>query len=100
MSSTDDPSLQEKGISSTSTTVLNPAVYWILFFVSLLTIILGVFSISGVLIDTTNTERLNYLDGLLVGLLLVAGGFVLLFGAIIMRKWTPPPVPEIENDSL
>ncbi|MHA1976863.1 MAG: hypothetical protein ACW98F_02780 [Candidatus Hodarchaeales archaeon] len=100
MNSSDDPSLQEKDISSTSNAVLGSVLYWILFFGSLLPIILGVFSIAGVIIDATQTARVNYFDGLLVGFLLVAGGFILLLGTIIMRNWTPPPFPETDTDSL
>ncbi|MHA2387159.1 MAG: hypothetical protein ACXACW_00400, partial [Candidatus Hodarchaeales archaeon] len=100
MSSSDDTSFQEKVTLSTPNTTLNPFIYWILFTASLITIILGLFSITGVIVETTKTNHLNYFDGLLVGLLLVAGGFVSLLGVIIMKKWSPPPIPEAGSDSL
>ena len=100
MSSSDDSSSQEKMSLSTPSTILNPYIYWILIFGSLLTIILGLFSIIGVVIDTIRTNQLIYYDGFLVGLLLVAGGFILLLGVIIMKNWSPPPFPDIQSDSL
>jgi hypothetical protein len=100
MSSSDDTSFQEKVTLSTPNTTLNPFIYWILFTASLITIILGLFSITGVIVETTKTNHLNYFDGLLVGLLLVAGGFISLLGVIIMKKWSPPPIPEAGSDSL
>ncbi|PWI47301.1 hypothetical protein CEE45_12460 [Candidatus Heimdallarchaeota archaeon B3_Heim] len=100
MSSSDDSSSQEKMNLSTPSTILNPYIYWILIFGSLLTIILGLFSITGVVIDTIRTNQLIYIDGFLVGLLLVAGGFILLLGVIIMKNWSPPPFPDMQSDSL
>jgi len=100
MSSSEDLSFQEKTTKSTPNSTLNPFVYWILFTASILTIILGFFSIIGIIIETTKTNQLNYIDGLLVGLLLIVGGFILLLGVIIMKKWSPPPIPEAGSDSI
>ncbi|MHA2388709.1 MAG: hypothetical protein ACXACW_08310 [Candidatus Hodarchaeales archaeon] len=100
MSSSDDNAFQEKVINTAPYKALSPKIYWIMFAASLMTIILGLFSIAGVIIETNKTGNLNYFDGLLVGLLLIAGGFVLLLGVIIMKNWSPPPIPEAGSDSL
>ncbi len=100
MSSSEDPSHHKKTFSSAPNTVISPNIYWVLFFASFLSMILGLFSILGVIIDTTQTNQLNYLEGLLVGLLLIGGGFILLLGAIILRRWSPPPSSEELPDSF
>ncbi len=100
MSNSQDRSFPKNKESISSSSVLSPVLYWILFFASILTILLGFFSITGVIINTLQTDQLNFFDGLLVGFLLVMGGFVLLLGTIIMKNWSPPPFSEMESDSL
>ncbi len=69
---------------------LNPSIFWIFLTVALLTLILGFFTITSVIIDSIQHSQINYPDAMIIGLLLIFGGIILLGGSIIMRSWAPP----------
>ena len=82
-------SSEEEGVEAVPH--LNPSIFWIFLTVALLTLILGLFTIASVLVDTIQHSQINYPDALFIGLLLIFGGIILLGGSIIMRNWAPLP---------
>lgn len=99
MSNSENQECQEKNSVSDSVPILRPRIFWILLTVGLLTIILGLFSILSVVIANLQQTQFNYSSGLLIGFLLVIGGFLLIIGIIILKKWTPPQILDIPLDS-
>ncbi|MHA1941205.1 MAG: hypothetical protein ACXACP_04870 [Candidatus Hodarchaeales archaeon] len=69
---------------------LNPWLYWILITGGSVAIILGLFLSLSVIIVSTQQNQANYINGLLVSLLLLIGGISLLIGTVIMNNWSPP----------
>jgi uncharacterized membrane protein HdeD (DUF308 family) len=77
---------------------LNPSIFWIFLTVAFLTLILGLFTITSVFVDSIQHSQINYPDALFIGLLLIFGGIILLSGTIIMRNWAPLPQIEAQED--
>ncbi|MHA1543179.1 MAG: hypothetical protein ACTSQH_09400 [Candidatus Hodarchaeales archaeon] len=77
---------------------LNPSIFWIFLTGALLTLILGLFTITSVLIDSIQHSRINSPDTLFIGFLLIFGGIILLGGSIIMRNWAPLPQIEAQEE--
>ena len=91
MSNSENQEYQEKNSESDSVPILRSKIFWILLTVGLFTIILGLFSILSIVIASLQQPQFNYSSGLLIGFLLVIGGFLLIIGIIILKKWTPLP---------
>ncbi len=78
---------------------LKPSIFWIFLTIALLTLVLGFFTLTSVIIDSIQHSRINYPDTIIIGLLLIFGGVILLGGSIIMRNWAPLPQIEAQEES-
>ena len=78
---------------------LRPSIFWIFLTIALLTLILGFFTLTSVIIDSIQHSRISYPDTIIIGLFLIFGGIILLGGSIIMRNWAPLPHTEAQEES-
>jgi len=91
MSNQDDTINNDKEEITGSVPQLKSPIVWGFLTVAFLTLILGFFTLLSVIVDSIQHNRLNYPDAVLISFLLIFGGFVLLGGTIIMKKWSPQP---------
>ncbi len=83
----------KNNIEEITTTVphLKSFMVWIFLTIAFLTLMLGIFTVLSVIIDSIQQNQLNYPDAVIIGFLLIFGGISLLGGTFIMKNWAPQP---------
>ena len=99
MSNQDDTIKNNKEEISGSIPPIKSPIVWSFLTVAFLTLIIGFFTLLSVIVDSIQHSRLNYPDAVLISFLLIFGGFTLLGGTIIMKKWSPQPQIDTMDDT-